>query len=133
MAGQGTKIHVIMGAKDVLCVQLSGANRHDSQLAIEMTATLNTGAIERFVADKAYDDDELRSWLDSQQIRPEIPPRNNRAHPRFYDQTIYRWRRCIENLFQKLKENRRLAMRVDKLDTSFMGLVALALLKLEVC
>ena len=70
---------------------------------------------------------------DSHQIRSEIPSRENRKQKRFFDKTVYAWRRRIENMFQKIKDNRRIAMRVDKLDTSFMGFIALALLKLEVC
>jgi transposase len=45
----------------------------------------------------------------------------------------YKWRHRVENLFQRIKENRRLAMRYEKLDSTFAGFLALALLKLEVC
>lgn len=133
VAGQGTKIHLIMGKDDPLCVQLSGAEMHDSQAAQEMVGLLNAEEIDRFVADKAYDDDDLRSELDARNIRPEIPPRKNRLEKRFYDKTVYAWRRRIENMFQKIKENRRLALRVDKLDTSFMGFLVLAFIKMIVC
>jgi len=124
---------VIMGAKDVLCVQLSGAERHDSQMAEPMMGLMNCQAIERFVADKGYDDDDLIDWLKTQNIRAEIPPRDNRKTKRFYDKTIYAWRRRIENMFAKIKENRRLALRVDKLDVTFMALLALAFIRMEVC
>jgi hypothetical protein len=36
-------------------------------------------------------------------------------------------------MFAKIKENRRLALRVDKLDTSFMAFIALAFIKMQVC
>lgn len=122
-----------MGKDDVLCVQLSGAETHDSKMAEPMMMLLNTSAIERFIADKAYDDDDLIFWLKSEHIHAEIPPRKNRIDQRFYDKTVYRWRRRVENMFTKIKENRRLALRVDKLDTSFMGFLALAFIKMEVC
>ena len=122
-----------MGKDDVLCVQLSGAETHDSEMAEPMMMLLNTSAIERFVADKAYDDDALIFWLNSESIHAEIPPRKNRIDQRFYDKTVYRWRRRVENMFTKIKENRRLALRVDKLDTSFMGFLALAFIKQQVC
>ena len=48
------------------------------------------------------------------------------------DKTVYRWRHRIENLFCRLEENRRFAMRFDKLDVTLMGSIALALIKLEV-
>lgn len=122
-----------MGADDVLCVELSGAEKHDSQMAEPMMALLNCQAIERFVADKGYDDDALIAWLKTQNIHAEIPPRDNRKCKRFYDKTVYAWRRRIENMFAKIKENRRLALRVDKLDTSFMAFLALAFIKMQVC
>ena len=122
-----------MGKDEVLCVQLSGAETHDSEMAEPMMMLLNTSAIERFVGDKAYDDNDLIFWLNSEDIRAEIPPRKNRIDKRFYDKTVYRWRRRVENMFTKIKENRRLALRVDKLDTSFMGFLALAFIKMQVC
>ena len=35
-----------------------------------------------------------------------------------HDTEIYRWRHLVENLFQKIKEFRRIATRYDKTDTS---------------
>ena len=122
-----------MGAESVICAELSGAQQHDSQMAEPMMNLLNCQAIERFVGDKGYDDDALVAWLKTQNIRAEIPPRSNRKEKRLYDKTVYAWRRRIENMFAKIKENRRLAMRVDKLDTSFMAFLALAFIKMEVC
>jgi transposase len=133
VAGQGTKIHLIMGRDDPVMVRLTGADVHDSRPAQEMVLQLETQEIERFVADKGYDDDDLRDLLKRQQIVPEIPPRKNRTEERFYDKTVYVWRRRIENMFQKIKENRRLAMRFDKLDVTFMAFIALAFIKLQVC
>jgi hypothetical protein len=39
----------------------------------------------------------------------------------------------MENLFAKRTENRRLALRVDKLEATFAGFIALALIKMDVC
>jgi transposase len=133
VAGQGIKIHLITGRDDPVMVRLTGADVHDSRPAQEMVLQLETQEIERFVADKGYDDDDLRDLLKRQQIVPEIPPRKNRTEERFYDKTVYAWRRRIENMFQKIKENRRLAMRFDKLDVTFMAFIALAFIKLQVC
>ena len=117
----------------MLCVQITGAEVHDKKPAFEMMALLNHRAIDRFVGDKGYDDDGFRDALKSWTILPEIPPRHNRRGHRPYDQTVYAWRRRVENMFARIKENRRLAMRVDKLDLTFMDFIALALIKLQVC
>ena len=48
----------------------------------------------------------------------------------FYNVTLYRKRHVIERLFGRLKENKRLAMRFDKLDSTFLSFIAIALAKL---
>jgi transposase len=122
-----------MGRNDPICVQISGAQVNDSKLACEMMELLNVEAIERFVGDKAYDTNRIRDWLKDNNIAAEIPNKRNRKNKFRFDKTVYKWRHKIENLFGRMKENRRLAMRVDKLDTSFMGFIALSLIKLQVC
>jgi len=133
VAGKGSKIHIIMGAKDVICVDLTGAQVHDSKLAEPMLNHLNLKEIDRFVADKAYDSNKIRSFLNANEIYAEIPGKRNRKTRVRFDKTVYKWRYRVENVFQKIKENRRLCMRFDKLDVTFMAFVAIALIKLEVC
>jgi transposase len=133
VAGNGTKIHVIMGKNDPLRVELSGAQTHDSVPTIPMIISLENVGIQAFVADRGYDDDKIRSALKDANMVPHIPPRKNRKEYRFYDKTIYTWRWRVEALFGKIKENRRLALRVDKLDSSFMAFIVLAFVKMIVC
>jgi hypothetical protein len=71
--------------------------------------------------------------LKTQDIEAEIPPRCNGKINGLYDKTVYAWRRGLENLFAKRTENRRLALRVDKLEATFGGFIALALIKMDVC
>ena len=122
-----------MGASDAICVQISGAEKHDSKVAIEMINLLNEDAIDRFVGDKGYDTNKIRYCLKEKNIKAEIPNKGNRKKKYRFDKTVYKWRHKIENLFCKIKENRRLSMRFDKLDHTFMGFIAIALIKLEVC
>lgn len=122
-----------MGKDEPICVQISGAQMHDSKIAIEMINLLNDTEIERFVGDKGYDTNKIRDFLKSKNIKAEIPNKRNRKERCRFDKTVYKWRHRIENLFCKIKENRRLSMRFDKLDVTFMGFIAIALIKLEVC
>ncbi|MDR0364924.1 MAG: IS5 family transposase [Bacteroidales bacterium] len=133
VAGKGSKIHIIIGKNDALCVDITGAQVHDSKKVEEMINFLNLDEIKRFVADKAYDTNKIRDFLKKNDIHAEIPNKRNRKAPFRFDKTVYKWRHRIENLFQKLKENRRLCMRFDKLDCTFMAFVAIALIKLQVC
>ncbi len=43
-----------------------------------------------------------------------------------HDAEMYKWRRLIENFFQRLKEFRRIATRYDKTDASFAAAIYLA-------
>jgi transposase len=122
-----------MGKTDPILIQITGANTNDAKPACEMLNLLNHQAVDRFIGDKAYDTNKIRKELDNMNIKAEIPNKSNRKIPFRFDKTLYKWRHRIENLFCRLKENRRLAMRVDKLDTSFMAFIALAFIKIEVC
>lgn len=79
----------------------------------------------------------MRDVIKSKNAMPVIPykgvylPQDSTLTPEdFYDTNMYRRRHIIERLFGRLKENKRLAMRFDKLDSSFIGFIALALAKL---
>ncbi|UCM86358.1 MAG: transposase [Rickettsia endosymbiont of Culicoides impunctatus] len=45
----------------------------------------------------------------------------------------YKLRGAIERFFGKIKENRRLAVRYEKDDLSFLSFIALAAIKLHLC
>jgi hypothetical protein len=50
-----------------------------------MLSYLKNTSIKRFVADKGYDDDKIRSALNEINVRADIPPRKNRKEYRYYD------------------------------------------------
>jgi len=82
-------------------------------------------AADYLLADRAFDADWLRHKLTDDGIAPVIPPRSNRKNPAAYDEEMYKWRHLIENYFQKLKENRGIAMRSCKTDLSFAAFISL--------
>ncbi len=59
-------------------------------------------------------------------IRPCIPPRKSRKKIIAYDKTQYKTRHKIENMFGKLKDWRRIAMRYDRCPEIFLSAIALA-------
>ena len=59
-----------------------------------------------------------------------VPGRKNRKILIEYDKRIYKLRKRIERFFGKIKENKRVAMRFEKLDETFLGFIALASLKI---
>jgi transposase len=82
------------------------------------------------VADRGYDSDAHRTFLRSQNNVPVIPGRCNRKIDIMYDKAIYKMRRKIEIYFGKVKENKRLSLRFEKDDRSFMSMIALAAIKI---
>lgn len=56
-----------------------------------------------------------------------IPPRKNRKDQKEYDKNIYKNRNQIEHFFNRLKQFRRIATRYDKLLSSFLSFVQLAI------
>ena len=109
---------------------LSGGNQADISFANELTADVYGCYI---VEDKGYDSDQHRAFLRSQNNVPVIPGRKNRIQPILYNKEIFQLRRRIENFFAMLKENRRLALRFEKSDLSFLSFIAFAAIKHNLC
>lgn len=78
------------------------------------------------LADRGYDSDRYRAALLARGITPCIPPRKNRKAPAPYDHVLYRQRHKIENMFGRIKDWRRIAMRYDRCAHTFMSAIALA-------
>ena len=78
---------------------------------------------------KGYDSGPHRRILESNNNIPVIPGRKNRKIQIIYDKNIYKLRKRIEIFFGKIKENRRLAVRYEKLDSTFLGFIAMAIIK----
>jgi transposase len=93
--------------------------------------------IKYLVADKGYDNSNVRNIIKSYETVPVILPKgvylpkNSNLTPEdLYDIKLYKKPHIIERFFGRIKENKRLAMRFDKLDSCFFSFIALAALKL---
>lgn len=122
--GMNTKLHAVVDELgQPIRLLLSAGNdadiSHAKTMAQEIPATM-------LVADKGYDSDEFRQWLNERGIAACIPPRSNRKHPRPYSKRSYRKRHVVENFFERIKNFRRVATRYDKLAETFLGFVCLA-------
>ena len=96
---------------------------HDLRAVPELIEDLSAGHL---LADRAFDADWLRQALAEGDIAPVVPPRSNRNDPAYYDAEMYKWRHLIENFFGKIKDNRGIATRYCKTDTSFSAFISLA-------
>ena len=84
--------------------------------------------------DKGYSYPRIRAWLRKHDIQAVIPQRddqraNQRGRPLNFDQARYRQRNVIERCVGWLKENRRVAVRYEKLATNYLGMLRLAMIE----
>ena len=79
----------------------------------------------RLLADKAYDADKLRKWLDARTVEAVIPSSAARTVPYPIDRIAYKRRNVIERMFGKIKNWRRIATRYDRLARNYMAAIAI--------
>lgn len=107
---------------------LTGGDVHD----VKVADTLLEDVVGCYVVEDAgYDSNSHRRQLVANNNIPVIPGRKNRKIPIQYDKKIYAFPKRIEMFFGKIKENKRLGMRYEKLDETFLGFIALATLKIS--
>lgn len=145
---KGTKISAITDSHGIpLDVKCYSGNRYDSKLLddhlnkIAVTHPIKNHHIDKennryFLADAGYDSKVIREKLINLGYTPKIPI-NKRNHktkklPKITakDKKIYKKRLKIENMFKRIKDNRRVAYRYDCKISVFMTFIYLALIKM---
>ncbi len=108
---------------------MTEGQRHESPQAIPLLGRMTDRMWPDAVAgDKGYSGAELRNWLLHRDIEAVIPYRADEMGPRPYDRDLYRERPVIERTINRLKRFRRIATRYDKLATSYLAMVTLAMI-----
>jgi transposase len=102
---------------------LTAGQRHDSLAA---KALLDGFTAEAVLADKAYDNNDLRQLIADSQAKAVIPSTRSRKVPIPHDEDVYKDRNRIERCFNKLKHFRRFATRYDRRATYFLAFIHLA-------
>jgi len=85
-----------------------------------------TDQVKALLADRGYDADAIREEIAFHGIQAVIPAKRGRRNPAAHDRDKYRLRSRIEQLFNNLKNWRRIATRYDKTRTPYLGFVSLA-------
>jgi putative transposase len=78
------------------------------------------------IGDKGYNSNHFRQALTARGIEPCIPSRRGRKQHIPHDRMLYRQRYRIENMFGRLKDWRRIAMRYDRCAHTLMSAICLA-------
>lgn len=113
--GLGNPLHFI----------LSNGNQNDICLAQELLEPFDLQS-KLILADKGYDSDKFVKWVEVRGGIVVIPSRITAKNPRMIDKDIYNERHLVENLFLKLKNNRRFATRYEKKALFFHAVTCLA-------
>jgi transposase len=85
--------------------------------------------IQYVIADKGYDCGKVRNQISAAGKIAVIPRKKGALYPGVRDKERYKTRSAIERFFGKIKENKRLTLRFDKLDVTFFSFFALGCLK----
>ena len=115
----GTKIHVALSAEKIQGACLSASNIVDMKEFTVLWQKCDWRGINYIIADKGYDYSAVRNQIRAVGKTPVIPRRKGAICPGVHDKDRYKTRSAIERFFGKLKENKRLSLRFDKLDVTF--------------
>ncbi len=128
--------HAVDSLGFVRRVLTSPGQQADCRRAEALTEGLQPLAV---VGDKGYDADGLREHWRGRGIAVCVPPKRNRLIQHAHNEDLYRTRHVVENSFNRLKDFRRMSLRLDKTDTSFRAFACFAAailnwrLKIKLC
>jgi transposase len=77
-------------------------------------------------ADKAYNNRRIRQYLRRHKIGIVIPRKSNERRRGPFNKAAYRQRNTVERLFNRLKQNRRIATRYEKRAVNYLAMLTIA-------
>ena len=109
-------------------LKLTEGQAHDGRSAADMFDSIKAGNV--LLADRAYDSNALRDWLEERGAWGNIRAMPQRLTPPAFSKWLYRQRNAVERFFNKLKHFRAVATRYDKRDDNYLASVKLASLRI---
>jgi transposase len=106
---------------------LTAGQRHD---CLSAKALLEGFRAEAVLADKAYDNNDLRQTIADMEAQAVIPSTRSRKVAIPHDEAAYKDRNRIERCFNKLKHFRRFSTRYDRRTVHFLAFIHLAAIML---
>jgi transposase len=80
----------------------------------------------RVSGDKSYSSRRIRGYARRKGMRQTIPRRSNEKHRGRFDRAVYRRRNLVERCINRLKQNRRIATRYEKLAANYLAMLTVA-------
>ncbi len=123
-AGTTTKIHAVTdGLGRCIDFILTEGQVHEST---QMKLLLSGKNPKNVIADKAYDSNEIRNFIEKMGSQAVIPSKVSRAELIEHDKHIYRERCLVENFFQFIKRFRRIGIRYEMKAQNYAGMLTIA-------
>jgi len=127
--GLTSKVHAVVDANGLpVRLGLTPGEAHDNRLCSVLLDGLRPQTI--VLADRGYDSDWIREFVSEQGAWANIPPKRNGKVPICFSPYLYRARNLVEQLFNKIKQCRRIATRYDKLAANYLAFIKLASIRL---
>lgn len=125
VAGNTTKIHMAVDACGLpIHFLVTGGEVRDCKEVPKLVAELPNA--DYVVADKGFDNEELRNQIKEKGGIPVTPRKiNSKTGNGDMDWGLYKHRHPVENVFARLKHFRAIATRYDKLKRNYEGVLAL--------
>ena len=97
---------------------VTDGTRADCKEAVKLLKNID---VKLLFADRAYDTNEILSYIARRNIKSVIPPKRNKLEQRGYNCKLYRFRHIIENTFLAFKRWRGIATRYAKTLDAFIA------------
>ena len=104
-------------------VILTAGQVHDST---QLKNLLDGERCENVLADRAYDSNNIRIYIEEMGANPVIAGKKNRIQKIEYDKYTYKERHLVENFFQFIKCFRHTGTRYEMHAQNFRGMIAIA-------
>jgi transposase len=112
--GLTSKVHAVVDTNRLpVRLGLTTGEAHDNRLCPVLLAGLRPQTM--VLADRGYDADWIRAFVNQQGAWANIPPKMNRKDPICFSPHLYRARNLVERFFNKIKQCRRIATRLAKI------------------
>lgn len=129
-SGWNTKIHLVAAdARTTIVFGVTPGNAYDAPAGRMLPEHL--GPVDRpihLLMDRAYEGNDTRQLALDLGFVPVVPPKSNRVEPWEYNREMYKRRNEVERLSRRLKGDRRIFSRFEKLDVMFLGFLAFVLI-----
>lgn len=104
---------------------LSDGQVHDSNAALDALSGIDILG-SNIIGDKAYGAKKIRNFITEHNVEYTILTKESNPNPWFCGFGLYKKRHLVECFFNKIKAFRKVAIRYDKLASSFLAFVRIA-------